>query len=580
MCAGARVGRALGLVAGYAVLAVWCLRPVSWAPASTVPGPEHADRPGLATLADVYLTLWVLAAGADKLASDPAHLFHPPVFHPEPYALAYSEHMLGQQPLFAPTYLASGNPVLALNLSLVASTVLLALGVHLLVRRFGGSSAAAVLAAVLAIAAPWRVGPAAIRVHTLWVHWIPFLLLFLDRWLAGGRWMNLALAAACLGLQVITSYYAGYAALVAAGVYLVVVGRAVPRRALAAVAGLGVGALAVLPASLPYAHVVGGGGLGDLPPALVMRLLAGTGAPGVLTQHAVGFLPVALSVLLVLARRGAPPTRSGALLLIALAGYVLALGPALYLPRDALRALAAVSDILTATDGRELADRVASVEPEAVHLTTPYAAFAAVVPGFARLRAPYRFGVLPAIVLPVTAGLGVAAVAARLPAAGAPLVVALVLLVLARVPPVRPTPVEVGAALPPAYGWLAAHGEGRPLAEVPFGRTADMYEEARAMYFAIYHRLPLLNGYSGHVPARVQERAGVVARLPDSEALGVLCRETGLGWILLHRERLAPRVRARWERPGPALREAAAFGPDVVFAVDCAAVVGDVGGAL
>jgi hypothetical protein len=568
---GTRLGRALGLVVGYALLAVWCLRPVSLAPGALLPGPEHEDRFGLATLADVYLNIWVLAAGARSLATDPARFFHPPAFYPEPYALAFSEHLLGQQPLFAPAYLATGNPVLGLNLSLLASSALLGLGVHCLVRHLGGSGPAAVLAAVLAVAAPWRVGPAAIRVQTLMVHWIPFLLLFLDRWLVRGRWTDLALAAACLGLQVITSYYAGYAALVAAGLYLVIVGRTVPRRALAAIAGLAVGLLLVVPVSLPYTYVAGRGGLGELPPELLMRLLAGTGAPGVLTGQTVGFLPVVLSGLLLFARR-APGSQRSALLVIALAGYVLALGPVLYLPREPARALAAAGDILIATDGPRLADRVARPAAEAVRLPTPYAALAAMVPGFERLRAPYRFGVLPAIVLPVTAGLGVTAVAARLAAAGGPLTVALALLVLVRVPPVRATPVEVGAALPPAYAWLAAHGEGRPLAEVPFGRTADMYEEARAMYFAIYHRLPLLNGYSGHVPARMQERAAVVARLPDPEALGVLCRETGLGWILVHRERLMPPLRARWEQPGPAFREAATFGPAVVFAVDCAAV--------
>src|SRR5207248_3191071 len=144
----------------YGTLAAWWLRPVTWQLSDHVPGPVDATLPSRLVLAAVYLTLWTLTAGAQQLAADPVNLFHPPVLYPERYALTFSDHLLGDQLLFAPTYAATGNPVLALNLAIICSTVLLALGIHLLVRRWGGSVGAAILGALLATAAPWRVGTA------------------------------------------------------------------------------------------------------------------------------------------------------------------------------------------------------------------------------------------------------------------------------------------------------------------------------------------------------------------------------------------------------------------------------------
>jgi hypothetical protein len=54
------------------------------------------------------------------------------------------------------------------------------------------------------------------------------------------------------------------------------------------------------------------------------------------------------------------------------------------------------------------------------------------------------------------------------------------------------------------------------------------------MYHAIYHRRPLLNGYSGYWPAGFAERMALAARLPDPEALDSLVRATGLDLILVH----------------------------------------------
>ena len=566
----------VGLLCLYAVLAGWWLRPVTSELRDHVPGLAGSGALERLTFADVYLTLWVLTAGVQQLSTHPTELFHPPAFYPERYALGLSEHMLGHQLLFAPTYGVSANPVLALNVSLLLSTALLGFGTHLLVRRWGAGLAAAVLGAVLAVCAPWRVGAEAARVHTLWVHYLPFLLLFLDRYLVERRGRDLALAAACLVLQTWTSYYTGYAAVVLVAVYLLAHVRSTPGGVARAGAGM-LGALAVAAAaSYPYLVLARAGAIQAYRYDVLPLFFSLQGMPGVLTRQQVGIVPVALTLLGLVSRRWRATSDRApypALLGIAAAGYILALGPSVALPRAPGEAVTAVGRLLVMGDQAALERALTSAGPDLRHVPTPYALLAAVVPGFTQLRNPFRFGVLPATVLPVTAALAVGGLTA-LPAMGrAVLALAIAAAVVLRTPPVVATPVEAGEKIPRTYQWLRENGAGRPLLEAPVrtGLAAVLggYEECRAMYLATYHRLPLVNGYSGFVPESVRRRYEVAARLPHPSAIARLCAETRLGWILLHRDRLAAEARAAWDDPPAALAVAATFGDDVVFSVRC-----------
>src|SRR5262245_8147317 len=92
---------------------------------------------------DVLLAIWILRWALHALATNPATLFDGNILHPTPGVLVLSEHMFGLQPFFAPVWLASGNPLLALNVASLASFVLSALAMHLLVLRWTDSRAAA-----------------------------------------------------------------------------------------------------------------------------------------------------------------------------------------------------------------------------------------------------------------------------------------------------------------------------------------------------------------------------------------------------------------------------------------------------
>jgi hypothetical protein len=570
-----RLRTCAGLLCFYGLLAAWWLRPVTWQLRDHVPGTPGSSLIERLGFSEVYTDLWVLTASAQQLWSRPSELFHPPVYYPERYALALSDQMLGHQVLFGPAYGLSGNPVLALNLSSLLSTTLLGIGTHLLLRRWGAGLPAAVLGASLAIYAPWRTGPQ-VQVHTLWVHNLPFVLLFLDRYLTRRRLRDLALAAACLVLQTWTPFYTAFAAVILAAVYLLGQARRAPRAVSRAALGILV-ALAVAAAeSYPYLALARAGTLRAYPAELMPPFFGLRGAPGVLTWKDLGIVSMALTMLLAIPRRFLPQAPQhapyGALLAIAAAGYVLALGPALPLPRAPVHALRAIWDILTAHDPGFLERRLTSTGEDVISIPTPYAVLTTIVPGFKQLRTPYRFGVLPATVLPITAALALE----RIPAPAARSLVALALSVwtLVRAAPMSSAPIEVGPSIPPAYRWLRAHGRGLPLLEAPVGTrlalVAGTYYDCRAMYLATYHRLPLVNGRGGFLPDAVRRRIEIAARFPSPDAVADLCRETKLGWILLHRDRLTPRVRSAWRHRDPSLAVAASFGRDVVFRVRCA----------
>ena len=117
----------VGLYAGAIVALTW---PVFRQPATTVLDAVSLYGPAGADLVqrDINLTMWTLAWVSRALVTDPLHLFDANVFYPARYTLACTEHMLGNVPFFGPVFLLTDNPVLAHQVTLVASFVVAGLG--------------------------------------------------------------------------------------------------------------------------------------------------------------------------------------------------------------------------------------------------------------------------------------------------------------------------------------------------------------------------------------------------------------------------------------------------------------------
>jgi hypothetical protein len=83
----------------YTALALLKTYPLIWHFATHLPG----------GLSDPLFVSWILAWDVHALATDPLNLFNANIFYPAQNTLALSENMITVVPIFAPTYLLTGN---------------------------------------------------------------------------------------------------------------------------------------------------------------------------------------------------------------------------------------------------------------------------------------------------------------------------------------------------------------------------------------------------------------------------------------------------------------------------------------
>jgi hypothetical protein len=213
--------------------------------------------------------------------------------------------------------------------------------------------------------------------------------------------------------------------------------------------------------------------------------------------------------------------------------------------------------------------------------TGPYQWFFMYVPGWEGMRVPARFLMLVMLFLSVLAGLGAAEILRtrfRRTAAAFVLLAGLCVLAegwVAPVPtnlPVRPNEglawppeIEAGRRISPIYRVIRDLPARVVLAEFPFG---DPAYEVRAVYYAGFHRRPIVNGFSGFFPPDYGRRAAYLADvltrpaeaaewLRESQATHALVHE---GAYLDHR---GPEVSAWLESLGA--RQVTRSGEDVLY---------------
>jgi hypothetical protein len=507
---------------------------------------KQASPWGYLTRADSLLNIWTLAWGAHALASDPGRFLDANTLFPTPRALTYSDHQLGVLPWFAPTYWLTGNPVLAYQGALFLSAVTCGLCFFLLVHGWTSSTSAALLAGVVSIFAPFHLASLHVLIHYA-IQYVPAALLCVDALVAGRRRVLAAIGlSACLVLQAACSVYMVYATFLLVPAYALGVllesrtpGRG---RALAwiVVAGLIAAALVVVVYRPYLVHVESGqftpgGAQRPLPydPWLVISWLSPASTQGRLLGMTLGLPLLALALLGVLHARS---RRRWTVLGLVFFGVVLALGPELRF--------------------------------EAISVPLPWSWFARRVPGFATQRHLYVPRLLVGVGLICLVGLGWAWLVTRLGRAArwvGPLVaLGLVAGTLYQFAPERPRILRVatGADVPDVYRWLAAHGGGEPLLELP----ARIGVNTAYAYYSTYHWLPLFNGGYAIAPRGYGERARRAFDVlsPKGEAF---LDEVPVGWVLVHGGFLYPMHDGAMNHPPPHLEEAARFGMDVLFRV-------------
>lgn len=179
--------------------------------------------------------------------------------------------------------------------------------------------------------------------------------------------------------------------------------------------------------------------------------------------------------------------------------------------------------------------------------TGPYYWLQVFVPGYDGIRVPARFLMLTSLFLAIIAGVGMAALLARVSKKAGMTIVALAsVAVLAEfwhpmftnaqleVHGLEPTPrvLQMGASISPLYQFVQ-HAPGKlVLIEFPFGEPAY---DLLAMYYAGWHRRPLVNGYSGFFPDSYAKRATFLGNIPfDLEAATKALHGSGATHAIVH----------------------------------------------
>lgn len=174
------MGNPITVFAWYVALTVVMTWPVSGALARKLP----------LDLADPLLNCWILWWDLDHLTrflsgewNAFAGFWSANIFHPEPLAFAYSEHLFAQALQALPVYAISRNIVLSYNLLFLSTFALSGLGMFLLARELTGRPRAAFVAGLLYAFAPYRTSQFG-HLQVLSSQWMPFALYALRRYFA------------------------------------------------------------------------------------------------------------------------------------------------------------------------------------------------------------------------------------------------------------------------------------------------------------------------------------------------------------------------------------------------------------
>jgi len=163
-----------------------------------------SDVPG--DFGDSLLNMWILGWGAEHAPGlltgsiGWSDFWNANIFHPDPLALALSEHLFGQVLQILPVYWLTGNIILCYNLLFIATFVLSAFGTYLLVRDLTGDKRAAFIAGLVYGFLPYRIASVP-HLQVMSSQWMPFALYGLNRYVTTGSTRALIGGTASLVMQ-------------------------------------------------------------------------------------------------------------------------------------------------------------------------------------------------------------------------------------------------------------------------------------------------------------------------------------------------------------------------------------------
>lgn len=495
---------------------------IAWTYPLATMGATHTALPrvaseGLARNDQAY-SISAASRNAAALASgDLARLLDWRLCHPTPRAATLGEHAIELGVLAVPGWLATGDPVVAYNVACLLLVVVAGASTFALVRHWTGSALAGLVGGLAFAFHPRQIDDL-VHPFVMGIHWIPLVLLALERVLETGRARWVAVLALAGTLQALVGSYPLLAAATFGGVYgamrlwqrrdLLDAGR-VLRLALA----LGVVAVAAGSVLVHYAGVDAWG----VERRRQMLVPFGNLLPG--GPHAVGALALALGAV-ALVRNGARPSPAWPVLAGGLACVLLAGGGRLWPagpPVAFYPWLASHVWILGIV-------RVPAAIRTGAHLAVALLAALGAARLLAGLERRPRARVVLGLVLPALLLVEYFHPAVSRAVYGTPRAVALV--------PRRP-----GYAVLAAYRAFEEHGLGGPIAEIPFDHDGrgQVFRMPFYSLLAAYHGRPVAACFTSHVPPSYHEVSRIVAGADaDPERVVVELAAAGFRNLVIH----------------------------------------------
>lgn len=501
-------------------------------------GQRLSDWARAARWADSSLIVWILSWVPHALGTNPTTLLGGNVLHPAGRSLLGSEALLSYVVLAGPLYAATGNAVLTANVTALATFALGGWLFYLVLRREGVSVTASTVAAVAVALGPMRTPPS---VHVVQFSNVFFPLLLLA--FQARRRAPLVFLAALAGF--LSSFY--LAAMVAALV-------AIELTLLARREGI---ARAVTPAIAVVAAAV---------PFLLLTFMYLDYA-----QKAAPEEPAQMSALAGRLMQQAFLDRSSAtgigwpIFMLAALGTFLPSSRSPRLSRARWIAIALVGIVVASGPDVAIGGHVIEL-PWALVRDTPLVA----------LRSYDRFVILAQLGLAGLAAHGIDAILRRIPGAAAShparvavhgVVAALLLVAVtngraAELWATRMQQTAILAAGQSCYAQLRVLPPG-PLLVVPgpaskLGLRNEAWQ-GDAMVASTVHWLPTINGHTRFRPWWFPQLTYLTSALNKRpEDLRPVVELTGLRWVLVNGDKVAPAVYERWKRAaaaGPTLRQ-------------------------
>jgi hypothetical protein len=479
----------------------------------TYPLAFQMGRVGRVNTNDGRFSIWTVSWVAHALTTDPAGVYQANIFYPQRNTLAFSEANLVQGAIAAPVWALTKNPYATHNFAALVSFVIAFAGAYYLARYLSGSRSGAFVAAILFTFSPFTFARTA-HIQLLYTGGLPICLLAFHRLAdrpTAARALALGVALWLQGLA--CAYYGIFAGLIIGLATLVTA--ATRRRwrdrdywiamALAAFVSIAL----TVPLFLPYLSIQKDAGFArTLDDARMYSANLGAWLASAAWAHRwwlpwiepynevlfPGFMTLGLGVsgIAIAARR--PESRELVLIygLVAVFAVWLSFGPDAGL----------------------------------------YTAFYRTIPIFSFLRAPGRTGIVVILCLTMFSAV---AVKRWLDGRGHParwtaILAVIATLELVQAPLTGFRPVEPFAD---AYRTLALQPVG-VVAEFPyFYERSDFPRHAYYMVNSTTHWMPLVNGYSDHIPQEFRNQVRPLSSFPTRESFQILGK-VGARYAMFH----------------------------------------------